>query len=348
MNMKTFKISLAILLTALLSCSSEDQSGDEGNQDTAASEDSRTPKSGEQPSSESYRTSSNGYESLQYEEEGASEEQSDTNDGVDDNDNTMAVDVGNPKDVGPKPAPNFKLWLADAPVDDLTAFILNTAAITFIPTDPAVDPETANLALNIDLLQYQEGARLLLFEGYLPPGAYKEIHLTLQNLPVIKLQAGGPDLLAVLNNPIAPLTISTNTPFNIADGAVSELLWHVPLWKALNKVNGQYIFDAIYPLLDLSAIGDLLLTGVDSLGLFSICVRRGSLADLPLLAGLSLVGNSDCPDAEGRSAAGGTTRTIPFLEPGPYVLDLYITNILFIRLPYLIQVDALLTTTIDL
>lgn len=271
---------------------------------------------------------------------------------ADDTDQEMAVEVDNPDDVGPAPKPNVTISVADAAVDDLDKLIFDFQRIEFYPEDTNANTVAFDLTKVIDLMEFQEGRSSKLFEGALPAGTYKSARVYLNALPVANLSGGGE--IPVLVGPDSQtlwMDIALNQ--NIADEELANLMVHVPLWKSLKVLDGDYVLKNSYAALDPSSLGSLKLSGLSVLSFLAICVQKGSFGDLPLLAGLTQAGNSDCSTSAGRLFNRGAglladSSVIPFLTPGAYTLDIYLTPGLFIRLPSLIYINAADQTVLNL
>jgi hypothetical protein len=207
----------------------------------------------------------------------------------------LAVDAGNPKDVGPSPkpgaGPRLRFHLADAAIADLaSAFYLRPIAIEIVNEVSVL--ERLPLAVGaIDLLLYRGGNKLLVFDDHvMAANALTKIRLVLDALE--------PATIAFADAPPSPVAIpiagdpalTQDVAIAIKGDVTTDMTLHIDLRKNLRDDGaGGHVLLPTMDAFESHTRGALQAIGIDATAAAVGCVYRelesnlrvSSLSDLP-------------------------------------------------------------------
>ncbi len=292
-------------------------------------------------------------------------------------DRNVAVDAGNPVDVGPGGGSGstgkLKLRLADAvPADGAQSVILRIHAVELVGQDATPNAWIPVPAQDLNLLDFREGRSFPLIDGSVPEGHYARIRLLLAPDDPATLVAASGVSSRVFVPPVTP-----GAPPAL-EGAIdlvvttieADVTMHVDLRYGLrSRSDGldpalAVLDDAPYWLVPehstfLSAsVGAVRGLGMEPLlgrvvcaypvGTVSAPTEWPAVGGLiPLLPSVH-VGASSCRSASGSAVAGPDGFYVGYLPPGSYVLHLYLSDTSYVTLPNLVPVVAGTVSVVDL
>lgn len=261
-------------------------------------------------------------------------------------DRPVAVDAGNPKDVGPEKDGKLKLYLADQAVsDDAVAMMVRIRGVR-LEADDGRALEIVLPPTEVDLMQFQEGAKYLLVDAAVETEGYDRVVVLLddadpatvifddgQSFPVDVLSGTGEVALFGAIEPKLPQT----TGWQDAD-----VTMHVDLRKQLTLVDGAYELSPVSRTFPSAAVGAIRGFGLEGLIVKAACVYKST--------GLLPVGiqTSGCATSDGSATIRNGTFYVGYLLPDTYVLRLFLTDSLYIDVPGVVSVVAGSMTLIDL
>lgn len=274
-------------------------------------------------------------------------------------DTTNGVDVGNPKDVGPKGEGKYNLYLADAAVDGLSNLTIHISDVFLIDGSDRVFPvNPGNAWPSVDLLSFQNGRKLLLMTGDIPDTGLKGVALRLKSgSPVTGTHAGVSIPVAVTTQQM-PSFLSSNIGFDnivfaLLETAVEaspgspELVMHFPLWKNLKISQGlqispviSYQLAARQELFDTTARGmiasEVFLTSYN----FACAFSSESYPGYIEVDAQNITELNECSGAAGRAEITMGEFTIPWLIEDTYQVVLIGEGLLPLPLDKWINVEG--------
>lgn len=289
------------------------------------------------------------------------------------------VDVGNPTGTGPVKG-TFNLYVADAAIADIASHVFVRAVGLEV-----VEKTTGNIVTlaftpkDIDLLQYRDGLKYNLFSGTVPIGSYQEVRIVLDMQDPATIASDQiepllvPGYLAATRGEMVQndrRILFGNLEFTVGTTTVTDVTMHVDLRKSIRPISdglpldwlifgpdADYWLENSHPTFLSATVGSLRGLGIETLLAKAVCAYPSNVANpnFPSILGIPVLpppknGASECRDASGSSAinANNLGFYIGYLQPGNYVLRLYITDALYIDVPGLYNVTAGVERILDL